>query len=68
MEWTSEPPTQPGWYRRRRLSDQHVEGTYEVRSASRGGIPVLVSLWAGKWHEVDYFHREWQGPLEQSAE
>lgn len=61
--WTRDAPTQPGVYRTRSVADGRDMGTREVVRATQGGKPVLVALWAGKWHPVEDFRREWCGPL-----
>lgn len=63
-EWFSHPPAETGRYRARFLSDGRDDGVYEIIRGSQGNRPCLLASWAGKWHPVEDFKREWQGPLE----
>ena len=63
-EWTRQPPVEPGRYRARFISDGRSDGVYEVVPGTKGGRPVLLACWLGKWYAVEDIAREWQGPLE----
>ena len=61
MEWTSEPPTEPGWYWCRR-TDNGIKGILElglfpVRRDGSGDKPVTEEK-----------NRQWAGPIPEPVE